>query len=234
MSICLCCNQICGLKAVQHEIKNCQLSFLHLVYPYVPMPQLSLQKCLGRNPGRVRRISRQCTSRLAKSRAWNRSATIAAWEECAFSPKWPHRGWQKTMKSYHFFNTKLHPQKLLNRFCSPKKNHQKKRYLKKWCCYLWNRLSSRAQECYRLLPNFGLWVPEIHDWTTDGPINPSRFFHPSPSCCRWSSKASLYLQASSPSCRTFFPKIRGWKERSFEKYIRYTIVGRLQKKTRKK
>ena len=91
--------------------------------------------------------------------------------------------------------------------------------------------------CPRMLPSFAeLWPLSSWDSRLDHRwANQSvEFFHPSPSCCRWSSKASLYLQASSPSCRLFFSKNQGLKRKVFWKiYIRYTIVGRLKKKTRK-
>lgn len=54
-----------------------------------------------------------------------------------------------------------------------------------------------------MLPSFAeLWP--LSSWGNQhppmGPPTPSQV---KPSCCRWSSKASLYLQASSPSCRLF-------------------------------
>lgn len=91
--------------------------------------------------------------------------------------------------------------------------------------------------CPRMLPSFAeLWPLSSWDSRLDHRwANQSvEFFHPSPSCCRWSSKASLYLQASSPSCRLFFSKNQGLKRKVFWKiYIRYTIVGRLKKKQEK-
>ncbi len=54
----------------------------------------------------------------------------------------------------------------------------------------------------RMLPSFAeLWP--LSSWDSTLPKSPSRQIfwsrHHWPSCCKWSSKASLYLQASSPS-----------------------------------